>query len=90
MPKRGLLFLFSLAVVAAMLAVAGWLFATRQADSFDGLFLFLASLLTAFVFSLFIRFLIRDALRESSTSKPKSAASSRTEPAQEHEKVAAH
>jgi ABC-type uncharacterized transport system permease subunit len=89
MPKRGLLFLFSLAVVAAMLAVADWLLATRQADSFDGLFLFLSSLLLAFVFSLFIRFLIRDAMRESSTAKAKRTPSSPVEPVQrEYEKVA--
>ena len=87
MPKRGLLFLFSLAVIAAMLAVAGWLLATRQADSFDGLFLFLASLLIAFVFSLFIRFLIRDALRESAMDKAKSAPISPANPVREYEKA---
>ena len=88
MPKRGLLFLFSLAVITAMLGVAGWLLATKQADSFDGLFLLLASLLIALAFSLFIRFLIRDAMRESSTAKAKSTISSPAEPAREYEKAA--
>jgi len=89
MPKRGLLFLFSLAVIAAMLAVAAWLFTTRQADSFDGLFLLLACLVLAFAFSLFVRFLIRDALRESSTAKTKNTTSSPAQPAQrDYEKVA--
>jgi len=88
MPKRGLLFLFSLAVIAAMLAVAAWLLTTRQADSFDGLFLLLASLLLAFAFSLFVRFLIRDALRESLNAKAKNTSSPAEMAQQDYEKVA--
>jgi hypothetical protein len=56
---RGLLFLFSLCVIAGSLAVAVWLAATGQAAYVDGLFLLISCLVLALAFGLYIRYLIR-------------------------------
>lgn len=89
MPTRGLLFLFSVAIATGTLVVAGWLLTTRQAASFDGLFLFLSSLLVALAFSLYARFLIREVMRELVAKKPKTLPASRTQSiSQVYEKTA--
>jgi len=59
---RAILFLFSVVVEIASLAAAGWLLATGQAASVDGLFLLLTCLLVALAFGLFIAFMIRRAM----------------------------
>ncbi|MGC9946376.1 MAG: hypothetical protein ABSF64_08410 [Bryobacteraceae bacterium] len=62
MSDRAILFLFSVVVEIASLAAAGWLLATGQAASVDGLFLLLTCLLVALAFGLFIAFMIRRAM----------------------------
>jgi hypothetical protein len=62
MSDKGLFFLFSLAVIVASLAAAGYLLATGQAGTVDGLFLLLTCLLIAFAFSLYVMYVIRHAL----------------------------
>ncbi|HZT30899.1 MAG TPA: hypothetical protein VFA33_13495 [Bryobacteraceae bacterium] len=79
MSDRGVLFLFSLVMVLASLAAAAWLLATRQAAHIDGLFLLLVCLLVAFSFSCYLRFLVRQVLKElaavqKAPEKPKSLA----------------
>ena len=59
---RAILFLFSVGVEIASLAAAGWLLATGQAGTVDGLFLFLTCLLIAFAFGLYLVFVIRRAM----------------------------
>lgn len=64
MSGRGWLFLLSLIAVLASLGVAGWLAATGQALSFDGLFLLLTCLVLAFAFGLYAGSLLKQAIRE--------------------------
>jgi hypothetical protein len=59
---RAILFLFSVVVEIASLAAAGWLLASGQAGSVDGLFLLLTCLLVALAFGLFIVFMVRRAM----------------------------
>ncbi len=85
MSDRGILFLFSVLVVLGSLAAAGWLIATGQADSVDGLFLFLTCLVLAFAFGLYLAFLIRREMevlksRETATAKAAATAQSKPEP----------
>ena len=62
MSDRAILFLFSVGVEIASLAAAGWLLATGQAGTVDGLFLFLTCLLITFAFGLYLVFVIRRAM----------------------------
>ena len=62
MSDRGLLFLFSILMIAAGLGVAVWLAATGQAGTVDGLFLVLTALITAAAFALYALFLLRRAM----------------------------
>lgn len=62
MSDRAILFLFSVAVEIASLAAAGWLLATGQAGTVDGLFLLLTCLLIALAFGLYLVFMIRRAM----------------------------
>ena len=64
MSDRGWLFLFSAAMVLAGLGAAGWLLASGQAGTVDGLFLLLTALLIALAFALYLGFLIRRAMEE--------------------------
>jgi hypothetical protein len=64
MSGRALLFLLSTLMVIGSLVSAAWLLVTGQADSFDGLFLFLSSLVIGGAFFLYLKFLISNALRE--------------------------
>src|SRR5438270_7005207 len=52
MSDRAFLFLFGLFIVLASLAGMGWLFATGQAATFDGLFLFCSCAVIALSFGL--------------------------------------
>ena len=80
MPDRAILFLFSVFMIVAGLAAAGWLVATGQAGTVDGLFLLLTALLVALCFALYVKFLIGRA-RES-LAPPKPAAKPSAAPAQ--------
>lgn len=62
MSDRGFLFLFSVFMIAASLAATGWLLATGQAATVDGLFLVLTALLTAVVFALYVMYVIHRAM----------------------------
>lgn len=73
MSDRGLLFLFSLIVVLASLGTSGWLIATDQAGTVDGLFMLLTCLLAALVFGLYLVFMVRRAM-ESATAATQPAA----------------
>ena len=71
MSDRGFLFLFSIVMIVGSLASAGWLIATGQAGTVDGLFLVLTALLMALVFGLYVMFVIRRAME---AAKPAAAA----------------
>jgi hypothetical protein len=76
MSDRGFCFSFSCLVILASLSAAGWLVATGQAASVDGLFLLLTCLLIALAFGLYVMFMIRRAMEplETATGKPAKAA----------------
>ena len=86
MSDRAILFLFSVFVELASLAAAGWLLATGQAGTVDGLFLLLTCLLIALAFGLYLVFMIRRAMEPApapaaQTAKTTQAAPSQTKPA---------
>jgi len=62
MSDRGILFLFSIVMIVASLGAAGWLIATGQAGTVDGLFMVLTALIVAASFALYIMFVIHRAL----------------------------
>jgi ABC-type uncharacterized transport system permease subunit len=64
MSDRGFLFLFSILMVLGGIGTAVWLFTTGQADTVDGLFMVLTSLLVALAFALYLRFMVRRAMEE--------------------------
>ena len=62
MSDRAILFLFSVVMEIAALGAAGWLLATGQAGSVDGLFLLLTCLLLALAFGLYLVFMVKRAM----------------------------
>lgn len=62
MSDRGALFLFSLFMIVASLGAAGWLLASGQATTVDGLFMLLTALLSAAVFALYLKYMIGRAM----------------------------
>jgi hypothetical protein len=78
---RAILFLFSVVVEIASLGAAGWLLASGQAGSVDGLFLLLTCLLIALAFGLYLAFMIRRAM-EPAPPAPQPAKSAAPPPAQ--------
>ena len=84
MSDRAFLFIFSILVVVASLGAAGWLLASGQAGSVDGLFLLLTCLLIALAFSLYLLFVIRRAMAavtEVPPAKAKAAPAAQSKPA---------
>ena len=77
------MFLFSLVMIVGSLVFCGWLFATGQALTVDGLFLLLTALLTAAVFGLYVMFLInREREAQRSAAEPaKTPAPAKAKPA---------
>lgn len=73
MSDRGLLFLFSVLMIAGGLGAAAWLIATGQADTVDGLFLVLTALAAAAAFGFYAVFLLRRAME--GVAKPAAKAS---------------
>jgi len=63
-------------VILASLGASGWLLATGQAASVDGLFLLLTCLLVASAFGLYVMFMIHRAMEPvaTATAKPAKAA----------------
>jgi predicted lipid-binding transport protein (Tim44 family) len=83
---RAILFLFSIVVLIGSLGAAGWLLASGQAGSVDGLFLLLTCLLVALAFALYIGFVIKQAREQAAApvaqpTKAAAAASAQTKPA---------
>jgi hypothetical protein len=78
MSDRAILFLFSIVVIAGSLATAGWLLASGQAASLDGIFLLLTCLLVAFAFGLYVMFLIRRAMQAPEPAVAKTAAAAKS------------
>ena len=74
MSDRAFLFLFSVTMVIAAFAVAGWLVATGQVGTIDGLFLFCACSVNAASFGLYLRSLIRSAVPEARTHQARMTA----------------
>jgi TRAP-type C4-dicarboxylate transport system permease small subunit len=62
MSDRGFCFLFSCAVILASLGATGWLLATGQAATVDGLFLMLMCLTVAAGFALYVMYMIKRAM----------------------------
>ena len=84
MSDRGFLFLFSIVMIVGSLASAGWLIATGQAGTVDGLFLVLTALLMALVFGLYVMFVIRramEAAKPAATAPAAKAAPAAAKPA---------
>jgi len=75
MSDRGFLFIFSCIVIVASLGAVGWMVATGQAASVDGLFLVLMCLLIALAFGLYVMFMIKRAMEalEAPPAKPAKA-----------------
>ena len=78
MSDRAFLFLFSLVVVVGVLAFDGWLIVSGQLGTIDGLFLFCSSLVIAFAFGLYVRFLVRSAMPQA-LSRPTRVSTQQTE-----------
>ena len=80
MSDRGFLFLFSCGVILASLGATGWLVATGQAATVDGLFLALMCLTMALAFGLYVMFMIRRAMEapEQPAAKPAKAPAAST------------
>lgn len=81
MSDRGALFLFSLGVIVACLAVAVWLAVTGQAAYIDGLFLLLSCLAVAFAFGLYVRYIIKSAMAGTPTAATEKSAAATKKPA---------
>jgi len=79
---RAILFLFGVVVEIASLAAAGWLLASGQAGSVDGLFLLLTCLLIALAFALYLAFMIRRAMEPAPAPAAQPAKASAAAPAQ--------
>jgi len=79
---RAILFVFSVVVEIASLAAAGWLLASGQAGSVDGLFLLLTCLLVALAFGLYLVFMIRRAMEPAHVPAALPARASTAAPAQ--------
>jgi len=74
MSDRGFCFSFSCIVILASLCATGWLVATGQAATVDGLFLLLTCLLVAAAFGLYVMFMIHRAMEPVETPAAKPAA----------------
>jgi hypothetical protein len=74
MSDRGFCFLFSCAVILASLGATGWMIATGQAATVDGLFLLLMCLTVAAAFALYVMYMIKQAMEMPVPPKPSKAA----------------
>ena len=77
MSDKAILFLFSTVAVIASLGAAGWLVASGQAGSVDGLFLLLTCLVVALAFALYLAFLIRGAMKPVAAPAPAAKAAAK-------------
>jgi TRAP-type C4-dicarboxylate transport system permease small subunit len=76
MSDRGFCFLFSCGVILASLGATGWMIATGQAATVDGLFLLLMCLTVAAAFALYVMYMIKQAMQSLAppAAKPAKAA----------------
>lgn len=84
MSDRAGLFLFSIFMVVVSLAASGWLVASGQAGTVDGLFLLLTCLLSALAFALYLMFMInraKESLQPPPAAKPAAAKPAAAKPA---------
>jgi len=83
MSDRGFLFLFSVLTIIGSLAYCGWVIASGQALTMDGLFMLLTALLVAAVFGLYLKFMIgREIEAQKAAGEPaKPAAPAKAKPA---------
>ena len=58
MPEQAFLLLLSLAVVVGAICAAAWLMVTNQVGTVDGLFLICSSMVVAFAFGLYSRWML--------------------------------
>jgi hypothetical protein len=73
MTDRTLLFLASLIILMGALGVAIWLIVAGQLGTFDGNFLLLSALVVATAFALYLKFLIKLAIKSPAAAKPAGA-----------------
>lgn len=73
-----MVFLFSVFMIAASGAAAIWLVVTGQADTVDGLFMVLTSLLVAASFALYVIYMIRRAMEAQAKPAAKTAPASKS------------
>jgi ABC-type uncharacterized transport system permease subunit len=78
MSDRAMVFLFSVFMIAASAAAAFWLLITGQADTVDGLFMVLTSLLVAACFALYVLYMIRRAMEAQGKPAAKTAPASKS------------
>jgi hypothetical protein len=64
MSEQAILFLLSLAAFVGALVAAAWLMVTNQVGTIDGLFLFCSSLVIGLAFGLYLRWMVRLAMRD--------------------------
>ncbi len=88
MSERGFLFLFSVVAALGGVGFAGWLIASGQAGSVDGLFLLLSSLLTALVFALYAAFVLGRAMRQPAPTAQKASQAAKASAVSAREPVA--
>ena len=81
MSDRGFLFLFSLLMIAAGVASVGYLVATGQAGTVDGLFLTLTALLLTVCFALYVIYVIRRAMEAAKPPAPSAKTAATPSPA---------
>jgi hypothetical protein len=83
MSDRGVIFLFSIAMILGGIGTAVWLAASGQADTVDGLFMTLTALLVALAFALYVKFMIGRAKEDLAkpASKAATAPATKTAPA---------
>jgi TRAP-type C4-dicarboxylate transport system permease small subunit len=81
MSDRGFLFLFSLLMIAAGVASVGYLVATGQAGTVDGLFLTLTALLLTVCFALYVIYVIRRAMEAAKPAAPAAKTAATPSPA---------
>ena len=70
MTNRALLFLVGVILEISALGVAIWLAVSGQLGTFDGNFLFLSALVIAMAFTLYLKFIVRQALESPAAAKP--------------------
>jgi hypothetical protein len=64
MSERAISLLLSAIIAAVAVIMGGWLIATGEVSTIDGLFLFCSCVAIAFAFGLYVRWMLRSAMSE--------------------------